>query len=134
MRPRRATAPFIGVDSPEDPRLADYRALRERELRTTENGAGRFIAEGKLVVERLVSSRYRVRSAFVREDRLEELRPLFETLPPATPIYSAAAEVFARVSGVRFHQGVLAVGEEKRRPGSPRSSSARRASPCSPRW
>ncbi len=104
---------FLELDSPEDPRLADYRSLRERELRTTEVGAGRFIAEGKLVVERLFSSRYRVRSAFVRIDRLEELRPLFEPLPPTTPIYCASAEVFARVSGVRFHQGVLAVGEEK---------------------
>jgi tRNA G18 (ribose-2'-O)-methylase SpoU len=107
------------VERIDDERVADYRVLRERELRTVPAGAGRFVAEGTLVVERLISSRYAVRSLFVREDRLAPLAPLLAGLPPATPVFTATREVFAGTGGLDFHQGVLAVGEEgpPRRPG-----------------
>lgn len=96
----------------DDPRLDDYRALRERDLRSTHQGAGAFIAEGKLVVERLVASRYRVRSVLVRADRVAALAPTLARLPAGTPVLRASEELFARLPGVRFHQGALAAGEE----------------------
>src|SRR5262245_58225784 len=96
----------------DDPRLDDYRGLRERELRARPDGRGLFVCEGTLVVERLLSSPYRVRSLFVREDRLGALDALLGRVPAGTPIYCAPTEVFARTGGVDFHQGVLAVGEE----------------------
>jgi tRNA G18 (ribose-2'-O)-methylase SpoU len=97
----------------DDPRLADYRGLRERDLRTRpDGGGGCFVCEGTLVVERLLASHYRVRSLFVREDRLAALGALLAAVPAATPVYCAPSEVFARTGGVNFHQGVLALGEE----------------------
>ena len=45
--------PLIPVDDPLDPRLDDYRILSDRELLRARR---RFIAEGRLVVRRLLTS------------------------------------------------------------------------------
>lgn len=97
----------------DDPRVAPFRALRERELRTqaTARERGWFVAEGKLVFERLLASRFHVASVFVDEKRVEELRPLLERLPAETPIFTAPIELHAKISGAKFHQGLLALGE-----------------------
>ena len=66
---RPAPQPIVVTDA-DDPRLADYRALKERHL--NEEG-GRFVAEGERVVRRLLASRLRVRSLVVTEARLRAL-------------------------------------------------------------
>ena len=45
--------PVIHLDSLDDPRLADYRAVRDPELVRARQ---LFVAEGRLVVERLLAS------------------------------------------------------------------------------
>jgi tRNA G18 (ribose-2'-O)-methylase SpoU len=97
----------------DDPRVAPYRSLKERELRTLAEARERgwFVAEGKLVFERLLASRFRVASVFVDEKRVDEVRPLLALLPEGTPVYTAPIDVHARVSGAKFHQGLLALGE-----------------------
>ena len=51
------------VEDPEDPRLTDYREIRDAERRRR---SGTFIAEGRQVVRRLLDvGRYRARSALV---------------------------------------------------------------------
>jgi tRNA G18 (ribose-2'-O)-methylase SpoU len=114
------STPALRIDDLDDPRVAPYRALRERELRTLPEAReqGWFVAEGKLVFERLLASRYRVLSAFVDERRLEELAPALARLPAGTPVYAAPLELHARISGAKFHQGLLALGEA----GAPRSA------------
>ncbi|MFN0244020.1 MAG: TrmH family RNA methyltransferase [Planctomycetota bacterium] len=104
------TIPILDVD---DPRVASYHSLRERELRSLAGArdAGLFVAEGKLVLERLIASSHAVSSVFLHEHRFDELAPLLAKLPASTPIYLAPADVHERISGVRFHQGVLALGE-----------------------
>lgn len=104
------TIPILDVD---DPRVASYHSLRERELRSLAGArdAGLFVAEGKLVLERLIASTHAVHSVFLHEHRFDELAPLLAKLPASTPIFLAPAEVHERISGVRFHQGVLALGE-----------------------
>ncbi len=104
---------FVRVLSAVDPRLAPYAALGERELRTLPEAreARLFVAEGRLVLERLLASRHRVRSLFVHEDRLAELEPLLVRLEPHVPVLVARRELHERVSGVAFHQGLLALGE-----------------------
>ena len=63
--------PVIAVTDPDDPRLAPYRDIRERDL------VGRdreFIAEGKVVVERLLAgSRHQARSLLIAEHRVPAL-------------------------------------------------------------
>ena len=104
---------IVRVLSAVDPRLAPYAALGERELRTLPEAREKrlFVAEGRLVLERLLASRHRVQSLFVHEDRVAELQPLLARLEAQVPVLVARGELHERVSGVAFHQGLLALGE-----------------------
>jgi len=102
--------PLVDVTDAEDPRLADYRALKERHL--NEEG-GRFIAEGERVVRRLLTSNLRVHSVFLTPARVEPLADAL-ALRPGTPVYRAPAPVFDKIAGFPVHRGCLAVGERPR--------------------
>src|SRR5260370_17501710 len=61
------------IEDPEDPRLADYREIRDAERRRRD---GTFIAEARQVVRRLLSAGpYPVRSAFPTPPPLPPLPP-----------------------------------------------------------
>jgi tRNA G18 (ribose-2'-O)-methylase SpoU len=94
----------IHIDSLDDPRVAPYRALKDRELRAAD---GRFVAEGRNVVLRLIASRYEVESVLVTERYAEAIA---REVPAEVPRYVAANEVIDATIGFRFHQGVLAIG------------------------
>lgn len=96
--------PRIAIQSLDDPRVAPYRALKDRELRAAD---GRFVAEGPNVVRRLIASRYEVESVLV-SDRYADA--LAAEVPTGIPLYVAADELINETIGYRFHQGVLAVG------------------------
>jgi hypothetical protein len=53
---------YCTIESLDDPRVAGYRNLRERDLRAE----GLFITEGSLLAERLLQSRYPVESCSSR--------------------------------------------------------------------
>jgi len=89
----------------DDPRLADYRELRDGERRRR---AGTFIAESRQVVRRLLGSRFRARSVLATEAAAEDLR---DVLAGGLPVYVAAEATIRRVVGFNFHRGCLAVGE-----------------------
>jgi tRNA G18 (ribose-2'-O)-methylase SpoU len=97
----------LTIEDPEDPRLADYREIRDAERRLR---SGTFIAEGRLVVRRLIGAgRYRVRSALVTPPALHALG---ETLAAAgVPAYLVAQNIVEAVVGMEFHHGCLAAGE-----------------------
>ena len=113
--PARPTLPLRlePITTLDDPRVAPFRALRERELRTFAEARerGGFVVEGKLVFERLLESRFRTVAVFVDERRVDEIRPALARLPAETPIYTAPIELHARLTGAKFHQGLLALGE-----------------------
>jgi tRNA G18 (ribose-2'-O)-methylase SpoU len=97
------------IDDPADPRIAAYRAVRERDVVGREGG---FIAEGEVVLRVLGRSRlYRARSLLIARNRLaglaEEIAP-FEGL---APIYSASQAVMDAIVGFHIHRGILAFGE-----------------------
>ena len=89
----------------DDPRLADYRELRDGERRRR---AGTFIAESRQVVRRLLGSRFRACSVLATEAAAEDLR---DVLAGGLPVYVAPEETLRRVVGFNFHRGCLAVGE-----------------------
>jgi hypothetical protein len=61
------------VTDPLDPRMDDYRALRDSDLR----GRGIFVVESRLAVRRLLqSARFSARSVLTTEATLEGLRDL----------------------------------------------------------
>ena len=86
------SANVIDVDDPADPRLDDFRDLnsvdREPDLPSRK---GLVIAEGVLVVQRMLNSRFRPRALLGTDRRLGELAEdladvgLFSVLPGETP-------------------------------------------------
>jgi tRNA G18 (ribose-2'-O)-methylase SpoU len=100
----------LPVDSIDDPRLAPYRPLKDRELAREGN---RFIAEGEHVVRRLLASDFPVESVLLSFRRADEISPL---VPPAVPVYVAADELLRGVIGYKFHSGVIACGRRKQSP------------------
>jgi tRNA G18 (ribose-2'-O)-methylase SpoU len=96
--------PRIPVHSIDDPRLAPYRELNQRNL-TRQSGL--FIAEGDKVTERLIASRFPVDSLLVEADWAERLEP---RLLPQTPIYVAERNLLKATIGFNFHRGVLGCG------------------------
>ncbi len=101
-------AEVIPIHDPDDPRIAPYRQVRERDVA---GRAGGFIAEGEVVARVLLgpSSRCRARSLLTAENRLVKVRPLAE--PHDLPIYVASQPVMDAVVGFHIHRGILAHGE-----------------------
>ena len=97
----------IEIRDLDDPRLRPYWNLKERTLR----GEAVFIAEGVLVVERLLKSPYRTESVLTTRKDDEELRELLLKVPHDVPIYYIDDRTaMKRLVGFDFHQGVLALG------------------------
>jgi tRNA G18 (ribose-2'-O)-methylase SpoU len=95
------------IRSLDDPRVAAYRNLPDRTLR----GDCIFLAEGRLLTERLLQSRYEVESVFVSTDYYEEFRRL---TPADVPLYAADEPLLLAIVGFPFHRGALAVGRRGR--------------------
>ena len=103
----------IPVASVDDPRLDDFRIVSDPALM---RGRGLFVAEGRLAVERLLASRFRVRSLLVIDTALDGLAPALaaggdERRPD---VYVADSAQLRLVTGFRFHRGCLALGERPR--------------------
>jgi tRNA G18 (ribose-2'-O)-methylase SpoU len=106
----------VPVTDPDDPRLDDYRFLRDararRRLEAPDPDGGHpgfFVAEGATVIGRLAGSGRRVRSVLVDPARAERLAPLLQALP--APVYVAARPVLAAACGFDVHRGALAAAD-----------------------
>jgi len=100
-------AALVTVDDPADPRLADYRDLRDVQLRRhLESEEGLFLAEGEKVVRRAVEAGHGVRSFLMAPRWLESLDDvLSRTDAPCYVVPEAMAE---QVTGFHVHRGALA--------------------------
>lgn len=98
------------IEDPEDPRVAAYRDIRERDLTGRE---GLFIAEGEVVLRTLLSSASlcRPRSLLIAANRLAAQSDLIADVPAGVPVYAAAQPVLDRVAGFPLHRGLLGLGE-----------------------
>ncbi len=101
------TAPDVhDVSDPQDPRLDDFRDLNSVDRRPDlPTGKGLVIAEGVLVVQRMLASRFTPHAMLGTDRRLVELRG---DLTGAAPYYRASADVMAEVVGFHLNRGVLA--------------------------
>lgn len=109
----------IPIDDPGDPRIAPYRAVKERDV----VGRGeRFIAEGEVVLKLLIDGGlaapplHAAESVLVSEGRLAALTPLLARVPAGTPVYVASQRVMDAIVGFPIHRGVLAIA--RRGPGT----------------
>jgi len=98
----------IYVDHADDSRLSDFTAVSDPELARTR---GIFVAEGRLVVRRLLTaSSFRPRAMLVTPGAMEALE---DALPacPDIPVYIVPKDVMDGVAGFNIHRGCLAIGE-----------------------
>jgi tRNA G18 (ribose-2'-O)-methylase SpoU len=110
----RSVSTPIPITDPDDPRIADYTSVRERDLTGRE---GKFIVEGKVTLEVfLTRSRFRAESLFLSETRLGVFAPLLKSLPDDIPVYTASQSVMDTVAGFPIHRGILACGQKDNQP------------------
>lgn len=97
----------IDITDPEDGRVDDFRDLNSVDRRPDlPGGKGLVIAEGVLVVQRMLASRFRPHALLGTDRRLRELVEDLRGLD--IPYYRASAEVMAEVVGFHLNRGVLA--------------------------
>ena len=96
---------IIRIDSAEDDRLSEFRTVPDPQLL---RNRGVFVAEGRLVVARLLTSRLETRALLVTEAALAALQTLLADR--TFPVYVVPQSVMDGVTGFHFHRGCLAVG------------------------
>jgi tRNA G18 (ribose-2'-O)-methylase SpoU len=95
------------VTRADDPRVAAYHGLRDGDLLRSR---GLFIAEGRLIVRRVVEdAHYRVQSVLVNDAALRDLELAMVTLDAAVPIFVCGADQMADIAGYDVHRGCLAL-------------------------
>lgn len=100
---------MIRITDPNDPRIAAYRDIRERDLVRRD---GLFVAEGTTVLNVLLSQdRFALQSILVLENRLDGFRAMAgDRLRDNVPLYVTDRAVMDAIAGFPMHRGVLAVG------------------------
>jgi len=105
--------PLVVVDDPADPGLAAYRDLNDpARRRSVEADGSIFVVEGKLAVERLLSSGYAVRSLLVDDHQVSSAAPLVDAVrATGAPVFVGTRAVVAATVGFALHRGVVAVAD-----------------------
>jgi tRNA G18 (ribose-2'-O)-methylase SpoU len=105
-------AALIQVTDPADPRLADYRDLRDVELRKHfEAEHGLFLAEGEKVVRRAAAAGFTPRSFLMAARWLDGLGDVLEATD--APCYVVTEDLAEQVTGFHVHRGALAALERR---------------------
>ena len=115
LRRSPAVATITRVPDAADPRLDDYRDLTTADRRPDRpGGRGLVIAEGVVVVRRLLASPYPVRSLLGVPRRLDELAADLDGVD--VPAYAVDAGTMATAVGFHLNRGVLAVADRADQP------------------
>jgi tRNA G18 (ribose-2'-O)-methylase SpoU len=100
-------ATVVEIDDPADPRLGDYRDLRDVELRKhLEAEHGLFLAEGEKVVRRSVEAGFAPRSFLMAPRWVDGLADVLGTTD--APCYVMSEALVEQVAGFHVHRGALA--------------------------
>jgi len=95
------------IDSADDPRVAAYRGVRDRDLLRAE---GRFVAEGRLVVRRVIDDeRFHVESVLVNDAALKDLEAALAAAAARVPVLVCSPDDLAAIAGYHVHRGCLAL-------------------------
>ena len=100
--------PVVRVDRFDDPRLADYRSMSDAESLRRRN---RFVAEGRIVVGRLLEADHRVESLLVNDASYRALAASLSRLSRDVPVYVCDTDEFTAITGFNLHRGCLALAE-----------------------
>lgn len=101
------------IFDPADPRLDDVRDLNHSDSRPDlPGGKGLVVAEGPLVVGRLLESRYPVRAIVGFKNKLDSFLDSIDfSLVEGIPVYEVSRELLAEVAGFDMHRGLLATAD-----------------------
>ena len=99
--------PFTEIADLNDERLLPYRDLRHRNWTSL---SGLFIAEGPLLVERLIASDYNVHSVLLDRKYLEHYA---DRMPADCQVMIVPHELVEQVVGFNFHRGIRGCGLRK---------------------
>ncbi len=103
----RPVARAAAADRDVDPRAAPYRGVSDAELLRRHN---LFVAEGRLVVRRVVESGcFRLHSMLVNDAARRDLADVIARLPPDVPVIEATTAEFQELTGFNIHRGCLAL-------------------------
>jgi tRNA G18 (ribose-2'-O)-methylase SpoU len=95
----------------DDPRVGAYREMSDAQL-VRERGL--FVAEGRLVVQRLIEDGlHRVKSVLVSDSARRQLEPVLSRLNDDVPVYVCDPDDFRGVTGYNIHRGCLALAEPR---------------------
>lgn len=100
---------MIAINDPDDPRIAAFRDIRERDLTGRE---GLFVAEGTVVLRVLSSpaSRCGAQAVLIDSRRVQVHAEILAAFDSGTPVYVGSQAVIDAVAGFHLHRGVLALG------------------------
>jgi tRNA G18 (ribose-2'-O)-methylase SpoU len=99
----------VRISGTADPRVSAYQSVSDAEL---VRQRGLFVAEGRLVVERLITERrYAIQSLLVSEAACRALESVLGTLDRDIPVYVCDGGEFLGITGYDVHRGCLALVE-----------------------
>lgn len=105
---------MIPVDSLDDPRLSDYRAVANPDALLAR---GLFVVEGRLLLPRLLDApRFTTRSILLTATAWESVRPSIESAAGRVPIYVVPQDTMNAIVGFNIHRGCLALAERAATP------------------
>ncbi|MDF1810293.1 MAG: RNA methyltransferase [Phycisphaerales bacterium] len=118
---------MIEIHDPKDPRIEVFlnqkdawlKAAHHPKAERSNNSVqedGFFIAEGVLVVEQLLRSRFSTHSILVTNQRAVSIRETLSLVPSGVPIYCVTQELMDEIVGFPIHRGLLACGERMSNP------------------
>ncbi|HEY0518381.1 MAG TPA: RNA methyltransferase [Ilumatobacteraceae bacterium] len=94
----------IEIDDLLDPRLAEFRGVKER----GKESDAYFIVEGLTAIERLLASAYPVRSILLTPATNARLVGAGRCIPDTVDVYLISSDAMSEVAGVNLHRGAIA--------------------------
>jgi tRNA G18 (ribose-2'-O)-methylase SpoU len=109
---RHALGVITRIDDVLDPRLVDYRELRDQAARRRIESDEFFIAEGPVAIERLLASGHEVRSVLLSDQKHTRMAGLFEGRDDINVLVVDRA-MLHDIVGFDLHRGAIAAGNRK---------------------
>ena len=102
------------ITDPQDPRLEDFRDIRDRDVKGPSGRPGVFIGEQTLVVEKMLQRPGRIRRILVADARRDWLESaLARAGHPEVEALIAPMAMLETIAGFPIHRGVIASGDRR---------------------
>jgi tRNA G18 (ribose-2'-O)-methylase SpoU len=98
----------VSITSLNHPDLTPYRTLRQS---VEQFRKGMFIAEGTIVVQRLLESPHTIVSVLITPEWLEDYRERLAARPEQITVYVGEKELLNTIVGYNLHQSIMALGK-----------------------